>query len=66
MPALPPQRPDKMEKWVEGLKFVPVCRGGQEGKRQVEKMGGERSWGSSLVAVAHTVATGTTLQFFIF
>lgn len=55
-----------MEKWVEGLKFVPVCRGGQEGKRQVEKMGGERSWGSSLVAVAHTVATGTTLQFFIF
>lgn len=65
MPALPPQRPDKMEKWVEGLKFVPVCKG-QESKRQVEKMGGERSWGSSLVTVAHTVATGTTLQFFIF
>lgn len=26
---------------MEGLKFVPVCRGGQESKRQVEKMGGE-------------------------
>lgn len=64
--ALPPPRPNKTEKWVEGLKSVPVCtEEDRKAKRQVGKIAGKAT-GSSLVAVAHTIATGTALQFFIF
>jgi hypothetical protein len=59
MPALPPPRPNKTEKWVEGLRRTGKQKAGRENRR------GE-PWGSSLVAVAHTVATGTALQLFFF
>lgn len=65
MPALTPPGPGTVGWWVESLKYMWFYVNGRQGSRWQVGRGGGRPWGSSLVAVAHTIAPGAAFQLLV-